>query len=233
MTTAEVDYQVPSAVGEPRGRRSEASEPTARLALVVAPDRLIQHRPWEVIVSGTVARVSEVSARSDTSFEDAVNLGLSGQRDATWCHVGLDKGAVGGCGEREDCWLPRQPARHLRPRVASPRAYRGMSRVLATTNAAHATVATDGDSSWIAASGDVPKSASFPLALVVSEYLQPRSSATLVAGEALPSCPPTTRCVIRVAPEKLRPATEGKYGSRADLVGERVSDNYGGRLVHR
>jgi flavin-binding protein dodecin len=31
---------------------------------------------WEVIVSGTVARVSEISARSDTSFEDAVNVGL-------------------------------------------------------------------------------------------------------------------------------------------------------------
>lgn len=30
----------------------------------------------EVIVAGTVARVSEISARSDTSFEDAVNTGL-------------------------------------------------------------------------------------------------------------------------------------------------------------
>ena len=27
-------------------------------------------------MSGTVARVSEISARSDTSFEDAVNVGL-------------------------------------------------------------------------------------------------------------------------------------------------------------
>jgi dodecin len=27
-------------------------------------------------VSGTVARVTEISARSDTSFEDAVNVGL-------------------------------------------------------------------------------------------------------------------------------------------------------------
>ena len=27
-------------------------------------------------MSGTVARVSEISARSDTSFEDAVNIGL-------------------------------------------------------------------------------------------------------------------------------------------------------------
>jgi flavin-binding protein dodecin len=39
-------------------------------------DRSIQHRLGEVIVSGTVARVSEISARSDTSFEDAVNVGL-------------------------------------------------------------------------------------------------------------------------------------------------------------
>jgi dodecin len=36
----------------------------------------IRHRSWEVIVAGTVARVSEISARSDTSFEDAVNTGL-------------------------------------------------------------------------------------------------------------------------------------------------------------
>jgi dodecin len=32
---------------------------------------------WEVIVAGTVARVTEISARSDTSFEDAVNAGLA------------------------------------------------------------------------------------------------------------------------------------------------------------
>jgi flavin-binding protein dodecin len=31
---------------------------------------------WEVIVAGTVARVTEISARSDTSFEDAVKVGL-------------------------------------------------------------------------------------------------------------------------------------------------------------
>ena len=31
----------------------------------------------EVIVSSTVARVSEISARSDSSFEDAVNSGLA------------------------------------------------------------------------------------------------------------------------------------------------------------
>jgi dodecin len=30
----------------------------------------------EVIVPGTVARVTEISARSDTSFEDAVKVGL-------------------------------------------------------------------------------------------------------------------------------------------------------------
>ena len=44
--------------------------------MVTVWDRSIQHRHWEVIVSGTVARVSEISARSDTSFEDAVNVGL-------------------------------------------------------------------------------------------------------------------------------------------------------------
>ena len=44
--------------------------------MVTVGDRSIQHRLWEVIVSGTVARVSEISARSDTSFEDAVTLGL-------------------------------------------------------------------------------------------------------------------------------------------------------------
>jgi dodecin len=31
---------------------------------------------WEVIVPGTVARVTEISAKSDTSFEDAVKVGL-------------------------------------------------------------------------------------------------------------------------------------------------------------
>ena len=44
--------------------------------MVTVWDRSIQHRLREVIVSGTVARVSEISARSDTSFEDAVNVGL-------------------------------------------------------------------------------------------------------------------------------------------------------------
>ena len=45
--------------------------------MVTVWDRPIQHRLWEVIVSGTVARVTEISARSDTSFEDAVNVGLA------------------------------------------------------------------------------------------------------------------------------------------------------------
>jgi dodecin len=44
--------------------------------MVTVWDRPIQHQLWEVIVSGTVARVTEISARSDTSFEDAVNVGL-------------------------------------------------------------------------------------------------------------------------------------------------------------
>jgi dodecin len=37
----------------------------------------IRHQIWEVIMSGTVARVTEISARSDTSFEDAVKVGLA------------------------------------------------------------------------------------------------------------------------------------------------------------
>ena len=44
--------------------------------MVTVWDRPIQHRLWEVIVSGTVARVTEISARSDSSFEDAVKVGL-------------------------------------------------------------------------------------------------------------------------------------------------------------
>ena len=44
--------------------------------MVTVWDCSIQHRLWEVNVSGTVPRVSEISARSDTSFEDAVNVGL-------------------------------------------------------------------------------------------------------------------------------------------------------------
>ena len=32
-------------------------------------------------MSGTVARVTEISARSDTSFEDAVNVGLDRAND--------------------------------------------------------------------------------------------------------------------------------------------------------
>ena len=45
--------------------------------MVTVWDRPIQHRLWEVIVSGTVARVTEISARSDTSFEDAVKSGVA------------------------------------------------------------------------------------------------------------------------------------------------------------
>jgi dodecin len=38
----------------------------------------MQHRLWEVITSGdSVARVTEISARSTTSFEDAVTTGLA------------------------------------------------------------------------------------------------------------------------------------------------------------
>jgi dodecin len=37
----------------------------------------MQYRLWEVIMSGTVARVTEISAMSDTSFEDAVKTGLT------------------------------------------------------------------------------------------------------------------------------------------------------------
>ena len=44
--------------------------------MVTVWDRPIQHRLWEVIVSGTVARVTEISARSDKSFEDAVKVGI-------------------------------------------------------------------------------------------------------------------------------------------------------------
>ena len=39
-------------------------------------NRPIQPQLQEVIVPGTVARVTEISAKSDTSFEDAVKVGL-------------------------------------------------------------------------------------------------------------------------------------------------------------
>jgi dodecin len=39
-------------------------------------DHPIQPCLEEVIVPGTVARVTEISARSDSSFEDAVKVGL-------------------------------------------------------------------------------------------------------------------------------------------------------------
>jgi flavin-binding protein dodecin len=45
--------------------------------MVTVWDHPIQHRLWEVIVSGTVARVTEISARSDSGFEDAVKTGLA------------------------------------------------------------------------------------------------------------------------------------------------------------
>jgi len=45
--------------------------------MVTVWDYPIQHRLWEVIVSGTVARVTEISAKSDTSFEDAVTTGIA------------------------------------------------------------------------------------------------------------------------------------------------------------
>jgi dodecin len=46
--------------------------------MVTVRDRPIQHRLWEVIMSGdSVARVTEISARSTTSFEDAVTTGLA------------------------------------------------------------------------------------------------------------------------------------------------------------
>ena len=45
--------------------------------MVTVWDRPIQHRLWEVIVSGTVARVTEISAKSETSFEDAVKSGIA------------------------------------------------------------------------------------------------------------------------------------------------------------
>ena len=38
--------------------------------------RPIQPRLQEVIVAGTVARVTEISARSDTGFDDAVKVAL-------------------------------------------------------------------------------------------------------------------------------------------------------------
>jgi flavin-binding protein dodecin len=46
--------------------------------MVTGWDCQIQYRLWEVIMSaGTVARVTEISARSETSFEDAVATGLA------------------------------------------------------------------------------------------------------------------------------------------------------------
>jgi len=39
-------------------------------------ERWVPNQLKEVIVPGTVARVTEISALSDTSFEDAVKIGL-------------------------------------------------------------------------------------------------------------------------------------------------------------
>ena len=67
----------------------------------------------------TVARVSEISARSDSSFEDAVNSGLARANTtlrnvkSAWIKeqsVDVENGKIVG--------VPRQHAGHLRPRVA-------------------------------------------------------------------------------------------------------------------
>ena len=72
---------------------------------------------------GTVARVTEISARSDTSFEDAVKVGID-RANATlrgvtsaWVKeqsVDVQNGAV--------VCLPRQPVGDLRPRITLSRA---------------------------------------------------------------------------------------------------------------
>jgi flavin-binding protein dodecin len=43
---------------------------------MASPVRSDPARQQEVIVAGSVARVTEISAKSDTSFEDAVKIGL-------------------------------------------------------------------------------------------------------------------------------------------------------------
>jgi dodecin len=46
--------------------------------MVIVPGLSNPDRLWEAIMSGgTVARVTEISARSDTSFEDAVKTGIA------------------------------------------------------------------------------------------------------------------------------------------------------------
>jgi dodecin len=44
--------------------------------MILVGERQAPTYPEEAAVPGTVARVTEISARSDTSFEDAVKLGL-------------------------------------------------------------------------------------------------------------------------------------------------------------
>ena len=47
-------------------------------------------------MAGTVARVTEISAKSDTSFEDAVKVGLErANASLAGCPIRLDQGAVG------------------------------------------------------------------------------------------------------------------------------------------
>ena len=74
-------------------------------------------------MAGTVARVTEISARSDTSFEDAVKVGLDranatlrGVTSAWVKEQSVDVQNGGGC-----C-LPRQPVGDLRPRITLSRA---------------------------------------------------------------------------------------------------------------
>jgi Dodecin len=105
---------------------------------MMSGDRPIQHRLWEVIVSGTVARVTEISATSDTSFEDAVNVGVD-RANATLRSVKLPTSSPMRttstiptpwpppstiCWPASHTWRPAEPTGeigqepHLRPRVA-------------------------------------------------------------------------------------------------------------------
>ena len=61
-----------------------------------SPLCVIRHRRWEVFVSSTVPRVSPVSARPDTSFEDGVNTCRLGPTPCCEVSGRRDKGAVGG-----------------------------------------------------------------------------------------------------------------------------------------
>ena len=117
-------------------------------------------------------------------------------------------------------------------------AYRGVSRVLAIGNPTQHTrplppMAIHRAIAWRRGTPQEP--GPFPLALVVSEYLL-----SLVRQQ--PWSPVRRYQVARPRhgalygwPRKsCGPPPRRKYGSRADLVGERVSDNYGGSCsVHR